>query len=438
MPEPKQGEGKDDFVDRCIPVVLEDGTAEHPTEAFAICNSMWEAAQEEKAMTEKDVKAVTKKEKDGEHPVTHYLVAENRHKPTTWRLRVRDVDGEPDHRLMGAAWAALTVGYRGNRYEGPQADEAMNKLRGLYEKEGMDTPGEKFVIDVDGEVKVGRVLSARNQTAIVGALTQLMTVLEGAGIDIPGFVRNEPEKEKDEEETKSDTGVEAESVEVIGEVETPAKDGADLAELKSLDLTRAIKLVDETPDFFVLGGYGHVWGNRKMRDLVGDYFTPDTDLMPDLVPTKLVFVDHALGKAPDGTKMNDPIGQAPEKMTRIDDIGKWVEAQISKRAKWVDAVMQLVERGVLAWSSGAVPHLVKRANDGWLERWPVAEYTGTVTPCEPRNTDISRLKAAYEAAGLKWLSSELETDDRGTESEGDLVAKLAVERELARLRLNIT
>jgi hypothetical protein len=44
---------------------------------------------------------------------------------------------------MGAAWAALHGGYRGNEYEGPGKEEAVAKLTALYESEGMDLPGEK-------------------------------------------------------------------------------------------------------------------------------------------------------------------------------------------------------------------------------------------------------------------------------------------------------
>lgn len=87
--------------------------------------------------------AVTRSEQDGDHPSGHYLVVEDPDSPSTWHLRVRDVQGNLDHRLMGAAWAALHEGYRSNRYEGPQKQEAISKLRRLYEQEDMPTPGEK-------------------------------------------------------------------------------------------------------------------------------------------------------------------------------------------------------------------------------------------------------------------------------------------------------
>ncbi len=52
-------------------------------------------------------------------------------------------NGKPNHRLMGAAWAALHGGYRGNKYEGPDKQTAISKLKRLYRKEGLTPPSEK-------------------------------------------------------------------------------------------------------------------------------------------------------------------------------------------------------------------------------------------------------------------------------------------------------
>jgi phage I-like protein len=85
----------------------------------------------------------TKKEPDGEHPPSHYLVVEDSQKPSTWHLRVRDADGSANHNLMGAAWAALHGGYRGNKYEGPGKEAAIAKLKSLYKSEGMELPDQQ-------------------------------------------------------------------------------------------------------------------------------------------------------------------------------------------------------------------------------------------------------------------------------------------------------
>lgn len=70
-----------------------------------------------------------------------YLIVEDPQKSTTWHLQVK-VDGKPEHNLMGAAHAALMSpsGYRGQKYEGPGKQEAIAKLRKLYEAEGMQWP----------------------------------------------------------------------------------------------------------------------------------------------------------------------------------------------------------------------------------------------------------------------------------------------------------
>lgn len=56
MPTPRGDETREEFMDRCIPVVIDDGTADDPDQAVAICSSMWEQAQEEsKSMIRKTV-----------------------------------------------------------------------------------------------------------------------------------------------------------------------------------------------------------------------------------------------------------------------------------------------------------------------------------------------------------------------------------------------
>lgn len=88
-----------------------------------------------------------------------YLVVEDRAVPSTYHLQVKK-NGMPDHRLMGAAWAALHGGYRGNKYQGPNKQEALAKLKRLYEREGMPLPSEKAykslrVVETGGDTIAG-------------------------------------------------------------------------------------------------------------------------------------------------------------------------------------------------------------------------------------------------------------------------------------------
>lgn len=76
-----------------------------------------------------------------ERVASDYLVVGAPDEESTWHLPVKD-NGVVSHRLMGAAWAALHAGFRGNKYEGEGKAEALKKLKALYKKEGMPLPTE--------------------------------------------------------------------------------------------------------------------------------------------------------------------------------------------------------------------------------------------------------------------------------------------------------
>jgi len=69
-----------------------------------------------------------------------YLVPDGKHLPYT------DESGKPSHSHMGAAWAALHGGYRGNKYEGPGKEEAIAHLKEIYRQEGMEPPSSKAIL----------------------------------------------------------------------------------------------------------------------------------------------------------------------------------------------------------------------------------------------------------------------------------------------------
>ena len=45
MPHPEEEEQKNEFLKRCIPVVISDGTAKDVPQAGAICISIWNRAK---------------------------------------------------------------------------------------------------------------------------------------------------------------------------------------------------------------------------------------------------------------------------------------------------------------------------------------------------------------------------------------------------------
>ena len=52
MPTPRSDETHDDFIDRCIPIVLDEGTADNEEQAVAVCESYW-SENKEKSMEHK-------------------------------------------------------------------------------------------------------------------------------------------------------------------------------------------------------------------------------------------------------------------------------------------------------------------------------------------------------------------------------------------------
>lgn len=72
-------------------------------------------------------------------PAGDFLVVEDPDQPSTWHLPVK-THGELDSQLMGAAHAALTVGYRGNKYQGPNRAKALAALKKMYSDANMEWP----------------------------------------------------------------------------------------------------------------------------------------------------------------------------------------------------------------------------------------------------------------------------------------------------------
>ena len=159
-----------------------------------------------------------------------------------------------------------------------------------------------------------------------------------------------------------------------------------------------VKILSQTDTTATVGGYGVVFGGR---DLEGETFTPQTDYALDLVPVKPVYYDHTQN----GTMKNARLGSVVT--TEADEIGLWVEAELDKASEYTAAVLKLVERGVIGWSSGSVNHLARR-DGGVIKAWPIVEFSLTPTPAEPRTLGVERIKSLYPdlAAQLPAQSNE--------------------------------
>lgn len=48
MPKPKKNESEKKYVKRCIPQVIKEGTAKKPSQAAAVCHSMYDRSKKKK------------------------------------------------------------------------------------------------------------------------------------------------------------------------------------------------------------------------------------------------------------------------------------------------------------------------------------------------------------------------------------------------------
>lgn len=150
-------------------------------------------------------------------------------------------------------------------------------------------------------------------------------------------------------------------------------------------------------DIATVAGYGVVFDGV---DLDGETFKADTDYMLDLVPEKPILYDH-------GASVTNIIGSVKNTNIKVDDMGLWIEAELDRHAAYMDAVLELAEKGVLGWSSGTIGQLAHREGKT-IKTWPIVEFSLTPTPAEPRTLGVERIKALWDShPKLKALVAEM-------------------------------
>lgn len=163
-----------------------------------------------------------------------------------------------------------------------------------------------------------------------------------------------------------------------------------------LDIIRP-REIKSTETSFTVGGYGIVFGGQ---DLEGNWFDKDTYLWTDKLGPALVLYQHGL----DDAVKRAVLGRVS--VERPDDVGVWIEAQIELSNQYASAIRELVRKGLLGWSSGAIPHLIDCEHAGkrvpWPARgriasWPRVEYSLTPSPAEPRTLGVTELEEIAEA-----------------------------------------
>jgi len=174
-----------------------------------------------------------------------------------------------------------------------------------------------------------------------------------------------------------------------------------------------------------VGGYLVRFKVGDHKDLSGDYFTVKSYLGPNDGDGQECIFEHGFPILPDDTKSVDAttlktIEALADRTfkplkTKRDAIGIWAETVLNIADDYEKAVFGAVKAGKIGWSSGAPGHRVKRADDGWLSRWPIAEGSLTPRPMEPLNRAIT----VKSLAGIKLTKIEEEEDKEELKLEGE-------------------
>ena len=179
-------------------------------------------------------------------------------------------------------------------------------------------------------------------------------------------------------------------------------------------LIRAVKSDSGDWEIEILGV---PFGSPSDRDSDGEFFTVQTKLHLDKFPTPPLVFFHGYNeqKQPDAQPIY--VGKTTGYEVRKD--GVWFRGVLDKAVAQAKAVWDAAQQGMARASSGSIAHLVRKAANGQLLEWPLAELSVFDTfngknPANRRAVVTPVMKMVYEQAGLS-----LPVDIEGESSETD-------------------
>lgn len=145
-----------------------------------------------------------------------------------------------------------------------------------------------------------------------------------------------------------------------------------------------------------VAGYLVRYTSPSEPDLTGDYFDAGTDFDAEDGDRVTVYYGHGF----DPVLKHRKLGKGT---LRFDDVGVWVEAQLQMRDEYERAIYAMAEAGKLGWSSGTLPNLVEREDEGTAKRithWPLGK-DASLTP-----TPAAGLVATQVLPLKAWLAQQ--------------------------------
>lgn len=223
---------------------------------------------------------------------------------------------------------------------------------------------------------------------------------------------------------------------------------------------RVIRRDDET---ITVGNYVLTYGkpdleghgsNRVNPDgTKGEYFTADTKWTSPYTDSGKIHVDWEHGEdvdAPELAGEHGILGYADMSTAKSDERGLFLERVLTRRNKYVEWLTALIEAGKVGTSSQAIRGRTKRADDGFIEQWPLYRDSLTVNPMQWENVGelpshvieslkalaaaspalANDLKAAGLFAGANGEPEKTDNDSGGEHDRNRVSAEIEIEGDL--------
>lgn len=173
-------------------------------------------------------------------------------------------------------------------------------------------------------------------------------------------------------------------------------------------MSGCIKSLERDGDIVTVGSHGILYGNARLTDIVGDWFTPKTYLGAHHGLGVDTMIHHGMPLSPELKSYCDVLLN-PTTYAEPDDEGLLVKTilNLSKQYRHQWPIYECVEKKSLSWSGGALNHGVRRKDgvkNGEITQWILGEFSFTPTPCENRMVGIMPMKAWLD--NTEYLESD--------------------------------
>ena len=132
-----------------------------------------------------------------------------------------------------------------------------------------------------------------------------------------------------------------------------------------------------------------LFGSPEAKDLVGDFFTAETDFYEAFPVARPLLYSHGMDSTLKARRLGMKTAMKGSAELTVTDAGVWMRGQLDMADDYEKRIYGMIEAGKMGTSSGSASHLVEREKKAegayWVKSWPLVEGSLTPCPCEPRN-----------------------------------------------------